>query len=135
MSDRAHRRGRRHDEHEQALLRLVQEHGHATITDAAAGPDCRNLNVALLAEAPRRFVLEFLTEPGPGEGRRFKCAHCDEWHETGERTAIAIIPGYTDDIADLMENAWAVGANPGGTVGGFELPIERELRFGSPSAN
>jgi hypothetical protein len=111
----------------------MNTHEHRTVAETGACEACQTERRTRLADAPRRFVLEFRRDPRPGEtSGRFLCGHCDEWHDAGIRDAIAVIPGYTDNVEDLVETAWAVGANPGGTVGGFEIHPEILRAVGIP---
>jgi hypothetical protein len=137
MSNRQHRRNRRidHARNNRELARGARANGHyhRTIDEAGQCACCAAENKLLLSDAPRRFVLEFMTTPEPGqEGRRVQCSCCDEWVDVGPREAIAIIPGYTDDTLHLAENASAVGANPGGNVSGFEIPLQVVLACDIP---
>jgi len=74
-------------------------YSHATIREAGQCAACRARTLQLIQDQPRRYLLRFRSEE--------------------DAFALAVVPGY--DFSNAVDNAWAVGCNPGGQVGGTEL--------------
>jgi hypothetical protein len=85
-------------------------HNHATVGESGQCPECRAKTIALLADAPDRYLVVF-------------------FDDAGEREAIAIIPDYAHDPVTA---AWAVGANTGGRVASGLLPPDAVDRSAVP---
>jgi hypothetical protein len=104
---------------------ITPGHQHATIGEAGQCPSCRDLAIAAVRETFgtsdlfHHYVLRFtdyISDPDP----------------TGPDVAVhlgtAIVPG--PDFATAIDNAWACGCNPGGQVGGQEIPHDLVYRAG-----
>jgi hypothetical protein len=82
-------------------------HAHQTIGEAGDCPECRRYNVELISDLPHRYLLAF-----------------------PEVDAIAVVPAL--DLDTAVDNAWATGCNPGGHLGGQELPADLVEQAGVP---
>jgi hypothetical protein len=112
---------------------------HATIEQAGECPDCRDYNIAMVrdlygtSDLFSHYVLRFTDDDPNGE----IVGHCGDpnCHDVqghpiraGRHLGIAIVPGPNMD--EVIDNAWACGCNPGGSVAGQEIPHELVLRAG-----